>query len=148
MKARTWLVGLALLAAVAVGCHKESPAPAHAKVDEPFQDLSFDDALRQARDDGKLVMIDFSAEWCGWCHELDATTWKDSRVRDWVREHVVPIKIDVDEEQELAGRYRVRGLPTILFLKPDGSVVHRVGGYVDADGFFTEVADLAGKKPG
>ena len=137
--ARRWLVWLAVVA-VAVGCNKPNPKQS------VFQQLSLAEALQQAKADDKLVMIDFYADWCGYCDKLDDTTWKDAKVQAWLRGHVVPIKIDVDAEQDLAAKYQVRGLPTIVFLKPDGSEVERVGGYVDEDVFLQEVVPAVEKK--
>ena len=39
----------------------------------------FDEALKKARSQNKPLMVDFWAEWCGWCHRLDKTTYVDPR---------------------------------------------------------------------
>src|SRR5438128_12157138 len=123
-------LGWLALLAVVVGCHK-------ANAPEP----SLAEALQQAKADGKLVMIDFYTEWCGYCKKLDETTWKDAKVQAWLGEHAVVVKIDAEREEKLAAKYEVESYPTILFLRPDGSEVHRLDGYVTATEFLAEVAD-------
>lgn len=93
---------------------------------------SLEPALARAKETGKPVMIDFYATWCLPCKMLDGSTY---RHRDIVNEseHWVMVRIDVDENQELAARYRVESVPTIVLLSSDGKEKERKVGFVDAD---------------
>jgi thiol:disulfide interchange protein DsbD len=77
-------------------------------------------AVRQSRATGKPLLIDFGAEWCVACKELDVHTWTDPVVADEVARKFVPLKIDATEENEandaLLEKYGVPGLPTVLML--------------------------------
>jgi thiol-disulfide isomerase/thioredoxin len=84
-------------------------------------------AERQARAERKPLLVDFWAQWCEWCHELDRTTYRDARVVELAR-HFVPVKVNAEGslgEVELAGRYEVSSLPTIAFVTPAGRVFVR-----------------------
>jgi thioredoxin-like negative regulator of GroEL len=92
---------------------------------------SFEEALKKARASGRPVLIDFWAEWCGWCHRLDQTTYVDPVVVK-LGEGFVPVKVDTEgarKQQEIAERYDVGQLPTILFVSPEGRALLRVQGY-------------------
>ena len=101
-------------------------------------------ALQLARAERKPIVIDFWADWCTACKELDHTAWSDPRVRDEARRFVL-LKIDGSEsspavksglfDQALA-RYGVVGLPTVLFIDPHGRELpadRRVTASVDGD---------------
>ncbi len=80
--------------------------------------------LQQAVAEGKPVVIDFYADWCLPCKELEANTFSDPRVAQ-AFDGVVALKADLtrDEDpsvQELKKRFRIVGVPTIVFLDRSG----------------------------
>ena len=87
-----------------------------------FNKESFDKAL----DQGKLMMVDFWADWCGPCRMLGPVI-KD--LADRYEGKAVVGKVNVDDEQELAIRYGVMSIPTVIFFK-DGKEVDRIRGLV------------------
>jgi len=100
-----------------------------------FQKLDLAAASDQARKEGKLVFVDAWATWCGPCKMLDASTWKDAGVIDLLKQHTVAIKIDVDQNPQFAVDRKITSIPTLLVLRPDGTEVTRIVGYVDAAAF-------------
>jgi thiol:disulfide interchange protein DsbD len=77
-------------------------------------------AVQQSRASGKPLLIDFGAEWCAACKELDVHTWSDPVVAQEVAKKFVPLKVDGTEETEqiedLYKKYAVPGLPTVLMM--------------------------------
>jgi thiol:disulfide interchange protein DsbD len=82
-----------------------------------------DAALAKAAQDGKPVIIDFSAEWCLACHELEAYTFSDAIVGAASKDFVL-LKFDATEDSPeldiLKKKYGILGLPTILFFDRKG----------------------------
>jgi thioredoxin:protein disulfide reductase len=77
-------------------------------------------AVQQSRASGKPLLIDFGAEWCAACKELDVHTWTDPQVAQEAKEKFVPLKIDATDDNEtndaLLKKYGVPGLPTVLMV--------------------------------
>lgn len=71
----------------------------------------------------RLVLIDFYANWCGPCKMLSPII---DQIAD-EREDVVVAKVDVDKEVELAEKFGVFSIPTLVILK-EGEVVHQSAG--------------------
>ena len=107
-----------------------------------FIDGDFAAAMAEAKSASKLVMIDFKAEWCGPCKMLDRTTWKDEKVISSIKKKAVAVKIDVDEHGDIASKYGIRSLPTIIFVDAEGKELSRFIGYRDAKGFLKEFSKI------
>ena len=80
-------------------------------------------ALARARAEGKPVVIDFWADWCVACKELDRGAWSDRAVQD-AAERFVMLKIDATEEspevEAIWEKYGIVGMPTVLFIDSKG----------------------------
>jgi thiol-disulfide isomerase/thioredoxin len=104
----------------------------------------FEEALKKARATRKPLMVDFWAEWCGWCHRLDQTTYVDPTVVK-LSQDFVPVKVDTEggrRQTEIALRYNVSTLPTIIFLSSAGRQVLKVGQF-QGPGQFPKTMDAA-----
>lgn len=91
----------------------------------------FDEALKKAQASKRPVLVDFWAEWCGWCHRLDKTTYVEPMVVK-MAERFVSVKVNTEggaSETAIAIRYDVSSLPTIAFLSPHGRPLLRMNGY-------------------
>jgi thioredoxin-like negative regulator of GroEL len=91
----------------------------------------FDEALKKARTSRKPLMVDFWAEWCGWCHKLDQTTYVDPVVTR-LSADFVPVKVDTEggrRSVEIAVKYGVSTLPTIAFLTPSGRQIAKIASF-------------------
>lgn len=100
----------------------------------------FDAALAGARAAGKPVMIDFYADWCAACKELDRYTYPHPQVAGESR-RFVNLKVDATNDDEaleaLQARYDIQGLPTVVFISSEGKVLDepRITGFLDAEPF-------------
>ena len=85
------------------------------------------EGLRVARETGKPMMIDFMAEWCAACKQLDKETFTSPQVQSALIADFVLVKIDCTEENAensaLQKKYKSMSLPTVAFTTPDGKIL-------------------------
>jgi thiol:disulfide interchange protein DsbD len=96
--------------------------------------------IQQAAANKQPVMLDFYADWCVSCKEMEAYTFSDPKVQQQLANHVL-LQADVTENNEadtaLLKRFNLIGPPGIIFFGADGQekTASRVIGYQDAGAF-------------
>jgi thioredoxin-related protein len=83
------------------------------------------DALVDAKKGGKHVLLQFGANWCGWCHRLHKLFDTDKRIAEELKSHYVVVLIDVNKghNKEVDTKYEHPtrfGLPAIVILDSEG----------------------------
>lgn len=98
----------------------------------------WDTILNKAKQQNKLVLIDFSTSWCGPCKAMDQNVFTDKTVSSTLEQYYTFIKVDAEKDElgrVLAARYMVRGFPTFLVIDPALNVLSKESGYKPADQF-------------
>lgn len=113
------LVLLALLGKPAAGAPRPAPPPA----------ASFDALLGSARRDGKPVVVEFFADWCGPCRMVEQHLLPAAEVKQALEGyHFGRLDVETGSGLDLERRYSVHALPTFLVVDPDGREVSRYEG--------------------
>jgi thiol:disulfide interchange protein DsbD len=109
-----------------------------------------DELLSRAKENRQYVLIDFSAEWCLPCKELDHRTFSHQEVVDATAD-VLTMKADLTETASpgvarLRKQYAIKGVPTVVFLDRDGKEREdlRVFGFVDKNDFLGRIQRMKG----
>lgn len=151
--------GLALVTGAALGgTDPLAPIPAwaaakHSLAFTPVSSVAdLDQAVAQASRAGRPVMIDFYADWCTSCKEMEATTFLDPIVREALSGSVLlraDVTADDANDQALLKRFGIIGPPTIAFYGRDGRERsrYRVVGYMKGTEFAATVRAAFGSQP-
>ena len=107
------------------------------------------EGLEIAKREDKLVMLDFYASWCAACKELDHKTYADPEVAAKLDDYV-SVKLDFTRSSEtteaLTQKYQIPGLPVVIFMDANGTVLKRFTGFVGAEEMLGILDDIE-KRP-
>ncbi|MEZ6132252.1 MAG: thioredoxin [Planctomycetaceae bacterium] len=88
--------------------------------------------------EGKLVVVDFWATWCGPCRMLAPELEKVVKDNP---EKIMLVKVNVDTEEDLAAHFKIESIPDVRFVR-DGKLIGGFIGFIDADGIKAELPPL------
>ncbi|RLI35402.1 hypothetical protein DRO53_01295 [Candidatus Bathyarchaeota archaeon] len=102
------------------------------------------EGLAKAEAQGKPVFLLFYSEGCRWCYVLEEDIYKNGELVEILNENFVCIRVCVDtaEGKNLARNFGVIGLPTIFLLKPDGSPIEKIEGYIPPEELLLKLRNL------
>lgn len=92
---------------------------------------------------GKITVIDFSADWCGPCKALAPKFEKVAN--DQNHQAVNFIKVNIDEAKELARKYNIQSIPTLIYFDKTGTAIKKTFGLVQEKDINTIIEDIKRK---
>ncbi len=100
----------------------------------------FDEAVRRAKEQGKVVFVEFTKKKCGNCFRMDGLLYPSVNF-EMALLRMVPVKLDLDlaDAAKLANRYQVSTTPAILVVSPGGALVFRMVGFQDDRSFYVHL---------
>ena len=88
-----------------------------------FEEIDYPDAAQKALEEGKPLMLKFSAVWCGSCRKLYNQVLAESSVNNKIRSEYVYTRLEHDrpEDQKVFEQFGVAAVPAIIVMNADGS---------------------------
>jgi thiol:disulfide interchange protein DsbD len=137
----TAIVGLMIATALIGSWLMRGPGVAWQPYSEPL--------LAEARRLKKPVILDFYADWCAPCRELDEVTFHDAEIVKQAKKDFIMIKVDLTRKgnpvyEDLLRQFNVKGVPTVVFLDSRGKEHSdlRVVDFLPADKFLVRMAEI------
>jgi thiol:disulfide interchange protein DsbD len=130
------------LMVMAVSVYALIPSEKNSPAWQDFSEEKYEAALAN----NKKILIDFYADWCIPCKELDALTFSDPRVIEETNDYAV-FKVDMtqtmsEETEQIRNKFDIVGMPTVLLINTKGDEVKRLTGFVDADEFLDILSQI------
>jgi thiol-disulfide isomerase/thioredoxin len=105
-----------------------------------FQTGNWESILALAEKENKMIFLDAYASWCGPCKWMAKNVFTNHEAAEFYNNNFINAKIDMEvgEGKELAKKYNVKAYPTLLYLRSDGTMLHRVCGSRQAGTFIVD----------
>ena len=108
---------------------------------------TFNEALVKAKQENKVLFVDFYAVWCVPCKKMAKTVFTQEEVGKFFNEHFVSIQLDAEkgDNVNIAKSYKVVAYPTIAFISPDGKAISVNTGAMNKDELLDAAKIAAGQ---
>lgn len=108
-----------------------------------FIDNDWAKARAAAKEQNKYLFVDAYTDWCGWCKVMDKNTFSQDSVAEFMNKNFVSLKLEMEHNYgiKVAMKYRVASFPSYLVFSPDGRLVYRLMGYMEATPFINKIKE-------
>lgn len=102
--------------------------PAGLRAEFEFLEVTLEEARRRASAEDKLFFVYFTADWCVLSKWMKENTFSDVSLSTYVSANYIPVRMNIDlqEGQQLMGRFEVVKIPTLLFFSASGKLLGRM----------------------
>lgn len=98
--------------------------------DSRVQWYSYEDGMKQIREDGKKGYLHFYTDWCSYCRLMDEKTFSDKEVADYINSHFIAMRVNAEKEQKVARSYRANRFPLNWFIDDEANPIGSQPGYI------------------
>ncbi len=92
---------------------------------------TYKQAQKASKGDRKYFIY-FYTDQCGYCRMLEAKTFSNDTVADYINNHYTPVRVNAGEEFKIASQYGIQGVPDLRFLSPSGENIARWPGFIES----------------
>jgi thiol-disulfide isomerase/thioredoxin len=128
-----WRRIILLAFAIGMGSHAPAANPVIMGWDWQTRPPAFDPAATPSQ---SPILLYFTADWCGFCKQMERTTLTDPAVRMQIT-MLAHVKVDLDQEEELAKQFGVEGIPAFLLVNERGEDISRTVGVTAPPAFLS-----------
>lgn len=104
---------------------------------------NYAESVAKAQQESRPIIIDFTAEWCGWCKRLDEEVYADNSVETALANFVC-LKIDVDKQPNVALAYNVQSMPRTIIINTHNEMVGDLNGFAPLGPFLEFLEGVKG----
>lgn len=110
--------------------------------DVNLEDVAYSLALQRSVDEGKPLMLEFSATWCSSCRKFDRKVMANVEVNEKIRSEYIFARLDYDEpeDRQIFDQYGVQGFPLIIVIDPDSSNAKKLAFTFDPENFLQQLS--------
>ncbi len=137
---------IATLSAAALAVAFTAVASAKDPAGSPKFETRYNTALKKAKEEGKPLLVVFSASWCGPCQANKKNVYPSDAVKPY-HDKFVWVYLDTDEKRNAkpAQEFKVNGIPHIQFVSPEGKALGKTVGGTTPDAFAKELEAILAK---
>jgi thioredoxin-related protein len=125
---------------------KKNESAAKKEEENAIKWLTYDEAVKLNAKKPRKIFVDVYTDWCGWCKQLDKTSFRDPSVVNYVNKYYYAVKLNAESSTkvmykgkemtsaELARNvFHATGYPTTVYLDQRENLLQPVSGYLEAD---------------
>lgn len=119
--------------------------PLRAEKEGNIQWTPFTQGVKNAMTSNKYVFVDVYTDWCGYCKQLDAFTFRAGPVLAELNNHFISVKLNAESDvplvwkdqrmsaRDLTMRWGIESYPTFIFISPKGNVIGSFSSFAEPD---------------
>ena len=95
--------------------------------------ITYEEALEISKQNGKNILIDFSAVWCANCFELKEKVFESEELKNIIENNLIFIEVDVDKRKDIAKEFDIKWLPWIIIIDKDKNILYTKNSFSSFD---------------